>query len=256
MVAVPTPTPFTLPLGSTVAILGFDETQLTVFLRSWVLPSEKCPIASRFSVSFTTRERLAWVIAIEVRTAAVTVTVVAPDTPAWVAVMVALPTAVPVTRPLGSTVAMSPDDEVQLSKGDVRTCALPSEKVPVAVSSTVVPLAIEGPVGATTIEVRTAGVTVTEVVPDTPAWVAVMVALPTAVPVTRPLGSTVAMSPDDEVQLNKGALRIWVVPSEKVPVAVSDFVVPLAREGFGGVIEIEVKTAWVTVTVVVPDTPA
>ena len=80
--------------------------------------------------------------------------------------------------------------------------------------------------------------------------------LPTPVPVTTPVWSIVAMSPDDELQLNKDVVRSWVVPSEKVPIAVSDFVVPLAREGFGGVIVIEVRTAGVTVTVVVPDTPA
>jgi hypothetical protein len=167
MMAVPTPCPFTKPLGSTVAMLRFDEIQLTKFLRSWVLPSEKCPIASRFTVPFTTRIGFAGVISIELRTAAVTVTVVAPDTPAWVAVMVVVPTPVPVTRPLGLTVARVRSAEVQLTEC-VRSWVLPSEKVPVAVSCREVPLAMEGPAGVTAIDVRTAGVTFTGVAPDTP----------------------------------------------------------------------------------------
>jgi hypothetical protein len=58
------------------------------------------------------------VIVIEVSTAGVTVTVVAPDTPACVAVIVALPTAVAVTRPgstVLATVAVVSDDDVQLT---------------------------------------------------------------------------------------------------------------------------------------------
>ncbi len=58
----------------------------------------------------------------------------------------------------------------------------------------------------TAIEVSTAGVTVTVVVPDTPALVAVIVALPIPVPVTRAGLTalvTVAILSDDEVQLAK-----------------------------------------------------
>jgi hypothetical protein len=94
----------------------FDEVQLTVFLRFCVLPSEKTPVAVRFTVPFTLRVGFAGVITIEVRIAPVTVTVVAPDTPACVAVMVALPTAVPVTMPLGATVAKPAGAEVQLAE--------------------------------------------------------------------------------------------------------------------------------------------
>jgi hypothetical protein len=66
-----------------------------------------------------------------------------------------------------------------------------------------VPLAIEGFDGVTVIEVRTAAVTVTVVDPETPACVAVMVAVPTPVPCTRPVGSTVAIASAEEVQLTK-----------------------------------------------------
>ena len=83
---------------------------------------------------------------------------------------------------------------------------MPSEKFPVAVSCSLVPLESEGFVGVTVIPVSTAAVTVTVVLPDTPSRVAVIVALPIPVPVTRPGLSvlpTVAIVSDDEVQLAK-----------------------------------------------------
>ena len=83
---------------------------------------------------------------------------------------------------------------------------VPSEKFPVAVSCSLVPLESEGFVGVAVIEVSTAAVTVTVVLPDTPSRVAVIVALPIPVPVTRPGLSVlpiVAIVSDDEVQLAK-----------------------------------------------------
>jgi hypothetical protein len=63
------------------------------------------------------------------------------------------------------------------------------------------------------------------------------------------------MPSDDELQLAV-EVKSSVVPSEKTPVAVSCTLVPLAIEGFGGVIVIDARVAAVTVTVVDPDTPA
>ena len=199
---------------------------------------------------------------IEVSTAAVTVTVVVPDTPARVAVIVALPTPVPVTRPwlpgASLTVASDGAEETQVTNA-VRFWVVPSEKSPVAMSCSLVPSAIEELGGVIVIAVSTAAVTVTAVVPDTPPKVALIVALPTPLPVTRPrLGAvllTAATDGAEETQVTN-AVRFWVVPSEKSPVAMSCSLVPLAIEELGGVIVIAVSTAAVTVTVVVPDTPA
>ena len=86
---------------------------------------------------------------------------------------------------------------------------VPSEKIPVAVSCRVVPLAIEGFGGRITMEVNTAGVTVTVTAPDTPAWVAVILAVPTPAPVTRPgfmVLATVAMFTADELQLAEAVM--------------------------------------------------
>jgi hypothetical protein len=124
-----------------------------------------------------------------------------------------------------------------------------------------VPLAMDevaGVTGATTIEVRVAEVTVTVVEPSIPLRAAVIEMLPTPMPVTTPSGSgmslTWAIVSSAEVQLTS-VVRSWVVPSLKLPVAVSCTVVPLAIEGSGGVTIIEVSVAALTVTVVEPSIP-
>ena len=206
-------------------------------------------------------DKLGGVMVIDFSTAAVIVTVVVPDTPASVAVIDPLPTPVPVTRPLLLTVAMELVADVQIADA-VRSWAVRSEKMPVAVSCRELPTAMERLIGVTTIESSVAGVTVTEVVPVTPASVAVTVAPPVALPVTRPwLGAvllTDATEGAEEAQVTN-AVRFWVVPSEKSPVAISCSLVLLAIEILGGVMVIAVSTADVTVMVVVrlveDDTP-
>ena len=79
-----------------------------------------------------------------------------------------------------------------------------------------------------------------------------MVTVPIPVPVTRPVESIVARVMSEEVQLSRGDERTCVLPSEKVPVAVSCGVVPLATEELGGVIVIDLSVAAVTVTWVLP----
>ena len=169
-----------------------------------MVPSEKFPVAVSCSLVPLASERFGGVIVIPVSTAAVTVTVVLPDTPSRVAVIVALPIPVPVTRPwlpgASLTVASDGAEETQVTN-DVRFSVVPSEKSPVAMSCSLVPLAIEELGGVIVIPVSTAAVTVTVLVPDNPASVAVIVALPTPVPLTSPLLLTVAMGFADEVQL-------------------------------------------------------
>jgi hypothetical protein len=107
------------------------------------------------------------------------------------------------------------------------------------------------------IEVSRAGVTFTAVAPDIPARVALTVPLPTAFPVTRPRGAvllTAATDGEEEAQV-ANAVRFWVVPSEKFPVAVSCLLVPLAIEISGSVIVIELSAADRTVKMVADDTP-
>ena len=174
-----------------------------------MVPSENVPVAVSCSELRWAMEGFVGVTAIEVRTAEVTVTVVAPDTPPIVAVIVALPAPIPVRRPwlpgASLTVASDGAEETQVTNA-VRFWVVPSEKSPVAMSCSLVSAAIEELCGVIVIAVSTAAVTVKVVALDTPASVAVIVALPIPVPVTRP-GLTVlatgAIVPDDEIQLTE-----------------------------------------------------
>jgi hypothetical protein len=189
-----------------------------------------------------------------VTTAAVTVTVAEPWMPLRVAVMEVLPIAKPVTSPLvpetllTCATVLSPD--VQLTCV-VRFAVLPSLKVPVAVSCTVVPFAIEEVVGVTAIEDTVAAVTLTVVDPEIEPCVAVTSVLPIFTPVAKPLGLTVATVVTVATQPTE-LVRSFVLPSEKVPVAFSCDVVPLGIEGRAGVTLIETNVAAVTLTVAEP----
>ena len=79
--------------------------------------------------------------------------------------MVLVPVPAPLAKPLLLMVATDVLEEVQPTER-VRTCVLPSLKVPVAVNCCVVPLAIDGFAGVTTIDDSTA-VTVNVVEPMT-----------------------------------------------------------------------------------------
>ena len=195
------------------------------------------------------------VTTIEVSTADVTVTVVVPDTPAKVALTVALPTALPDTTPwLGAvllTAATDGAEETQVTNA-VRFWVVPSEKSPVAMSCRLVLLAIEMLGGVIVIALSTTDVTVKVVAADTPPRVAVIVVLPTPVPVTTPLLLTVATPLEDELQLAE-AVRSCLLWSEKIPVAVSCKLVLMAMEGFTGVMVSDIKVT-ATLSVVVPVT--
>ncbi len=109
----------------------------------------------------------------------------------------------------------------------------------------------------TAMDCRVAAVTASVVEPVTPFSAALMVAVPTATPVPSPFDpaalETVAMVAADEVQV-AWLVRFWVLPSEKVPMAVNCCVVPLAIEGAAGVTAIDWSVTAVTVTVVEPAT--
>jgi hypothetical protein len=83
--------------------------------------------------------------------AAVTVSVVLPETLPEVAVMSDEPTPVPVARPLGTIVAAEVVPEVQVTN-DVMSRDVPSENVPVAVNCLVRPAGIDGFAGVTAID--------------------------------------------------------------------------------------------------------
>ena len=125
---------------------------------------------------------------------------------------------------------------------------LPSVNVPVAVNCCVMPSGIEGIAGVMAIETNAAGVTFTVVEPTIEPEVAVTPALPSLTLLARPWLSTVAMPLCAESHL-ADVVKSSVLPSLYVPVALSCFVVPKAKDGFEGVIAIESKTGCATLRV-------
>jgi hypothetical protein len=96
-------------------------------------------------------------------------------------------------------------------------------------------------------------VTVRVVLPERVPEVAVMIVVPAARAVARPLLSTAATYGLSELHVTCAVIS-WVVPSEKVPVAVNCWVAPLSMPGSAGVMAIEDKVAEVTVRVVLTET--
>jgi hypothetical protein len=89
-----------------------------------------------------------------------------------------------------------------------------------------------------------------EILPE----VAVMVVVPAATAVARPLLLTVATDGFDELQVTWGVIS-WLVPSEYVPVAANCWLTPTGMLGLAGVTDMKDKVAEVTVRVVLPEEP-
>ena len=106
-------------------------------------------------------EGFAGVTAIDTKVgaAAKNVMVAEPNIEPELAVMVELPGPAPDAWPLLVTLATAAFDEVHVAE-PVRSCVLPSLKVPVAANCCVVPNASEGFAGVTTIDCSTAAVIV------------------------------------------------------------------------------------------------
>lgn len=141
-----------------------------------------------------------------------------PATAPRVAVMVVLPVATLLARPCALMVAAAAVDELQITEVAM-SCVLESLKVPFAVNCFVVPTDMLEFAGVTAIETKVALVTVNDAAPFIDPEVAVMVAVPVPVLVTKPVASTVAIEFEDEVQVNE--VNSCVLPSSKLPMAVN-----------------------------------
>src|ERR1700688_4054695 len=146
----------------------------------------------------------------------------APLWPPLVAVMVAAPGAMPVTRPLPATVATPGLLEVQVTTRPLS--GLPFASWGVAVSCGVCPVITLAETGLTVTDATGTGATVSAAVPLWPSLVAVMVAGPGAMPVTSPLTETVARLELLDVQVTTRPLN--GLPSTSFGVAVSCVVCP------------------------------
>jgi hypothetical protein len=122
--------------------------------------------------------------------------------------------------------------------------------VPVAVNCCVVPLAIEGFVGVTAIEVSDA-VTVSVVEALVDPEVAWIVVVPVFTPVARPVLLIVATVVLFELHPTTPVM-FSVLPSLYVPVAVNCCVAPLTIDGLLGVTDSETRVGGVTVRLVEP----
>ena len=140
------------------------------------------------------------VTAIETRAAAVTVKPVEPETEPRVAVMVVVPVLALVANPVELMVA-TPAGEGDHVAVLVRSCVLPSEKVPVAVNCWIVPREMEGLAGLTLMEVNTAAPTVKSSVPVTEPKLAEMVTVPWDTACAKPLRPIVAIALLEELQV-------------------------------------------------------
>ncbi len=187
----------------------------------------------------------------------------ATDGPVLVAEMVAAPTPTAVTRPADAAV-FETVATVVLSEAQVTallgSTAVPSLKVPVAVSASVVPFSMVVEVAVVTaIDFRTASVTVRATVPVT-FWVAVrtkvtvIMLVPLATGVTFPfepgaleIVATVVVA-DVQVTL---PVRSCLLPSEYVAWAARVNVVPSATVGAAGLMSIVCGTAFETTKVAV-----
>ena len=154
---------------------------------------------------------MAGVTAIETRTAGVTLRVVEPTIDPEVAVTLVLPSATLVASPCPLTVAMVPFAVPQVVVL-VRSRVLPSLYVPVAANCWVVPRANDGLRGVTAIDTSTGCPTLRVADAAIEPEFAVILAVPTPVPVASPLLAIVATVVRDVVQLT-ALLRSCLLPS-------------------------------------------
>ena len=166
-----------------------------------------------------------------------TVRVVEPEMFPLAAVIVLVPAAWGVANPAAVIVATLVFDEPQVTAA-VRSRVVLFERVPVAVNCWVAPMATAGFAGVTAMETSAAVVTVRAVVPETAPDEAEIVVVPVATDVARPVALIVATTVLDDVQLTDVEISC-VLLSEKVPLAVNCWVIPVAMAGFAGVTAME-----------------
>ena len=226
IVVVPVETEAASPLEPiallTVATVVDDELQIADIVTFCVVLSEKDPVAVNCSVMLLAMLASIGVTASDTRVADVTVNWVVLDmfVVGSVAVIVVEPVVMDVAKPWDTAallmVATVVDDELQIADV-VKFCVVLSEKNPVAVNCSVVLGATLGLVGVTEMNLRTAGVTVSVVEPDTLPKVARIVAEPVDSEVARPLEPDellmVATFVNDELQIVE-VVKFCVVLSE------------------------------------------
>jgi hypothetical protein len=229
IVADPTATPLTNPLADSVATPAALVVQVTT-RPPRTLPAESLVVAVSCTVPPITRLGAAGLTVTVATGASVTETAAVPLFPSLVAVIVADPAPTPVTKPLADTVATPAALVVHVSARPVST--FPAESFGVAVSWVVPPTRMPADAGLTVTVATGTALTVTAAVPLLPSLVAVIVADPTATPLTNPPADTVATPAALVVQVTTRPLR--TLPAESLVVAVSCTAPPTTRLGAAG----------------------
>src|SRR5205807_1063801 len=192
IVTAPAAVPVTSPVEEMVAVAGALDAHVIVRPESTV-PAASFGVAASWTLAPTSTSAVAGLITTEATGMFPTVTAADAFFPSLVAVSVAVPAATPVARALDDTVAT---DGFELDHVIARPAStVPAASCAVAVSCTVSPTRMFAALGATTTEATGTLDTVTVVVPVWPSLVAVMVAVPRAMPVISPVLSTGATAP-------------------------------------------------------------
>jgi len=197
-----------------------EEFQVTDSVMSWLLLSEKMPVAENCFVVPGAMDGLIGSTLSESSDAALTVSAALPEKVPDVAEMSVEPAATAADRPRDPavllTVATVVDVELQVTDA-VRSCVLLSEKMPVAVNCLVVPRAMRAAAGDTSSASSDAARTFSVVLPETVPEAAVIVVVPAASALARPWLPTVLLivdtAVDDELQVTE-AVRSKLVWSE------------------------------------------
>ncbi len=211
IVVVPVARLLTEPKLFMVAVAGLEEPQRTEGVRSCVLLSLKVPVAVNCFVVPTAMLEFAGVTAIDTKAALLTLSDAVPVTEPEIALIVADPVPTEVARPEELTVAVPGTDDVHVT--DVKSCVLPSSKVPTALNCCSVPKAIETAFGSTSIDMRCAATTVKVVVSLRDPTVAVMVVCPAPAVVATPEPLILATELEAELHVTPLA-RSCADPSE------------------------------------------
>src|SRR6266581_3376693 len=251
IVAAPAATPVTSPVADTVAIARFALAQLITRPVS-TFPAASLVTALSCVVPPTKTLAVAGLTTTEATGTLDTVTAAVPLCPSLVAVIVAAPTATPVTSPVADTVAMAGFALAHAITRPVST--FPVASLVIALSCVVAPTNTFAVAGLTPRDATGTLDTVTAAVPLCPSLVALIVAAPTAKPVTSPLADTVATALLLVVQVTARSLS--GVPLASLRVAVSCTVPPTYRFGAVGPTDSHATGTFATVTLAVPLCPS
>jgi hypothetical protein len=186
-------------------------------------------------------------VKVPVRAAGETVRRVEPLIVPEVAEIIELPTANATAAPPGLTLTIWAEALCHVAV-ELRSCVVPSEKVPIAVSWIVVPTGTDADGDFTVIDWRVAAATASRAEPVMVPAVAAITEVPTAMPRASPAESTFAMRGAALCHVTDVVMS-WEEPSENVPVALSWAVAPTRMVVTDAPTAIETRLAGATVNV-------